>query len=101
VYKRCHLLHVLLQKQLLVLLIQTSHGVERWELHLRNDLHDTAGLLDLLLCESGDESGLDDEGLLWESALSEDLAVTGLEGVDDGDEFRRGGFVLVLGDEGL
>jgi hypothetical protein len=56
----------------------------------------------LLLGESRDESGLDDEGEVRESTLTEDLAVTEGKGVDDGDELAGGlGEVLLLlsGDE--
>ena len=42
---------------------------------LGDDLDDTTGLLDLLLGQLGDESGLDDERLV-DSALSELRGVT-------------------------
>lgn len=71
------------------------------ERRLRDDLDDTTGLFDLLLGTSRHEAGLDDERDLWETALAEDLAVTSLEGVDDGDELGRGGLVLLLWDERL
>jgi hypothetical protein len=59
-------------------------------------------MTNLLLGESRDESGLDDEGKVGESTLTEDLAVTEGKGVDDGDELAGGlGEVLLLlsGDE--
>ena len=61
----------------------------------------TTSLSDLLLSTLGEELGLDNDGLLGESALAEDLEVTGLGDVDH----RDGRALLplladVLGDEG-
>ena len=61
----------------------------------------TTSLSDLLLSTLGEELGLDDDGLVGESALAEDLEVTGLGDIDH----RDGRALLplladVLGDEG-
>ena len=63
----------------------------------------TSSLLDLGLGEGRDESGLDDERQVGESALSEDLAVAERERVDDGDKVTRllgELLLLVRGDKG-
>lgn len=71
------------------------------EKNLGNKLNDTTGLLDLLLGERRNPASLDNEGKSGETALAEDLAVTGSEGVNDGDLGGRGSKTLALlsGDE--
>ena len=59
--------------------------------HLRNQLDDTADLLDLLLSQSRDPARLHNHGQLGETALTEDLAVARGESVNDGDFRRLGG----------
>ena len=62
-----------------------------------------AYLLDLCLREGRDESGLDDEGQVGETSLSEDLSVAERERVDDGDKVTRllgELLLLVRGDKG-
>lgn len=54
-----------------------------WKSCLRNKLNDTTGLLDLALSLAGDVAGLDDEGNLGETALSEELGVSESEEVED------------------
>ena len=51
--------------------------------NLTDQLNDTTSLLDLLLCESRDVAGLDDDGDVGESTLSEDLGVSEGEEIDD------------------
>ena len=84
--------------------VQGSRGIEKdcmRLIHLGDELDDTAGLLDLLLGKRRDPAGLDDAGKSGETALAENLAVTGSERVDDGDLGGRGGEALALlsGDE--
>lgn len=72
--------------------------------NLTDQLDDTASLLDLLLSESRDVAGLDDDRGAGETTLSEDL------GVSEGEEVEDGGLVaslavqvllaLLSGDEG-
>ena len=59
--------------------------------HLRNQLDDTADLLDLLLSQSRDPARLHNHGELGKTALTEDLAVARGESVNDGDFRRLGG----------
>lgn len=57
----------------------------------------------LLLSKGRDESGLDDEGKVGQSTLTENLAVTVGEGVDDGNEVSgrlREVLLLLGGDKG-
>jgi hypothetical protein len=72
------------------------------ESNLSNQLDGTTDSLDLLLGSAGDVAGLDDDGLGGETTLGEDLAVTGTESVDDGDDLGLLGSVLagLLGNEG-
>ena len=58
---------------------------------LGNELNDTTGGLDLLLGDLGDESSLDDDRDVGELTLTEDLAVTVSESVDDGGSGLRSG----------
>ena len=52
---------------------------------LCDELNDTTGLGDLLLSQTADPAGADDEGDLGEAALAENLGVAEGEQVDDGD----------------
>jgi len=69
---------------------------------LSNQLDSTADSLDLLLSSAGDIASLDNDGLLGETTLGKDLAVTSAEGVNDGNDLSVLGSVLagLLGDEG-
>ena len=66
-------------------------GKTEWDASVRlgDNLDDTTSLLDLLLGQLGDESGLDDERLV-DSALSEELVLVELAQVNDGDGALRG-----------
>ena len=50
---------------------------------LGDELDDTASLLDLALGVLGEVAGADDEWNLWDTALTEDLAVAEWEEVED------------------
>jgi hypothetical protein len=66
--------------------------------HLTDELDDSTGLLDLLLSESRDVAGLDDNGNLGKTSLSEELGVSEGEEVDDGGDTVSGtGEVLLAG----
>lgn len=58
--------------------------------HLRSQLNDTTGILDLAFGFLAEESGSDDEWDLWDAALAEHLGVTERKEVEDG----RGIFLL-------
>ena len=64
---------------------------------------DSSSGVDLGLGSSRDVSRLDDDGVGGKTSFRENFAVTGGEGVDDGDDGRVGGetFALLLGDQGL
>ena len=64
--------------------------------HLRNQLNDTTGFLDLALSLLAHPPGADDDGDLWEPALSEHLGVSEGEEVEDG-----GGVGLLAGNVGV
>lgn len=55
---------------------------------LGDDLDDTTSLLDLLLSQLGNESGLDDERLV-DSSLSEELVLVEVAQVNDGNGSSR------------
>lgn len=63
---------------------------------LSNQLNDTTGLLDLLLCQLAHPSCADNQGDFGETALAEDLGVAEGEEVEDG-----GGVLLGTGDVSL
>lgn len=64
--------------------------------HLCNELDNTTSLLDLALGILGEVSGADDERDLWDTTLSEDLAVAEWEEVKDwGGALAAAGEVLV------
>lgn len=64
--------------------------------HLRNQLNDTTGFLDLALSLLADPPGPDDDGDLWKSALAEHLGVSEGKEVEDG-----GGVGLLAGNVGI
>lgn len=50
---------------------------------LSNQLNNTTDSSDLLFSQLGNESGLDNDGNVWQLTLTQDLAVTVSQGVDD------------------
>jgi len=69
---------------------------------LSNQLNGSTNSLDLLLSSARDEAGLDNDGLLWETTLGKDLAVSSTECVNDGNNLGLLGSILagLLRDEG-
>lgn len=53
-----------------------------WE-NLSNQLNNTTSSSDLLLSQLGNKSGLDDDWNLWQTTLTQNLTVTGSQGVND------------------
>lgn len=71
------------------------------ENNLGSEDNGTTGGLDLGLGTAGDVAGLDNDGLLGETTLAKNLAVTGAEGVNDGDNLLVVGVLetVLLGDK--
>lgn len=65
-------------------------------MHLCDELDNTTGLLDLLLSVLAEVTGANDDRDLWESTLSEDLAVAEWEKVEDRGGLRLGACSEVL-----
>ena len=56
-----------------------------WASRLCDELNNTTGLGDLLLSQTADPAGANDDGDLGEAALAENLGVAEGQQVDDGD----------------
>jgi hypothetical protein len=75
-------------------LISAHLKQKRRSSHLSNQLDGTTNSLDLLLGSAGNETGLDNDGLLRETTLGKDLAESGTKSVNDGNDLGVLGSIL-------